>query len=275
MTALELCWGTVRPGSIEELLRAGAAGGFEAVTVTPHMAQPYLVDGARRLRRLAAELGVQVSVVDPLIAALPGVPGPDDVDPAYRPFFAYGETEAFAVAELLGAPTVNLAHFLGAPTELTALVDAVGGICERAHGRGLSVALEFIPGTGVPDLPTAMAVLTAVNAPNSGLCLDNWHLARSGGTVADIQALPAGSILVLQLSDRIEPPPDQGYVVMSDRLLPGDGEQDLAATVRAALAVSPGLRVGVEVFSPALRARSAPEAARDAGDATRAVLGLG
>jgi sugar phosphate isomerase/epimerase len=268
---LELCWGTVADSSIEDLLRAGAAGGFAAVTVTPHMTRA-VVDGGRELRQVMEDTGVRVSVIDPLIVALPGTPGPDDVDPAYRRFFAYGEEQAFAAAELVGAETVNLAHFLGAPTELPALIDAVGGVCERAQARGLAVSLEFIPGTGVPDLATAMAILTAVGAPNAGVCLDNWHLARSGGTVADIGALPAGAIRVLQLSDRVEPPADQGYVVMADRLIPGAGTQDLRAIVGAALAVSPGLRIGVEVFSAALRAEPADVAARTVGKATTAVL---
>lgn len=282
MTGLELCWGTVSAGSVEELLRAGAAGGFEAVTVTPHMALSHQTDRAdtadtadrcRRLRQLSTELGVQVSVIDPLIVALPGSPGPDDVAPEYRQFFAYGELEAFAAAELMGATTVNLAHFLGDPTDRGELVDAIGGICERAQTRGLSISLEFIPGTGVPDLPTAMAILAGVNAPNAGVCLDNWHLARSGGTPADVQALPPGSIRVLQLSDRIEPPPDQGYVVMADRLIPGHGEQNLVALVQGALTVSPDVRIGIEVFNAALAAQSANEAARAVAQATLAALG--
>jgi sugar phosphate isomerase/epimerase len=273
MISLELCWGTVRAGTVEDLLRAAAAGGFDAVTVTPHMVAPYFADGAPSLRGLSADLGVQISVIDPLIAALPGSPGPDEVAPEYRQFFAYGEAEAFATAELTGAPTVNLAHFLGRPTDRSELVDAVGGICERAGRRGLAVSLEFIPGTGVPDLPTAMAILTAVNASNSGVCLDNWHLARSGGTRADVQALPAGSIRVLQLSDRVEPPSGQGYVVMADRLIPGAGEQDVLGLTQAALAVSPGLRIGVEVFNSALQGLPADEAARTVGQATLAVLG--
>jgi sugar phosphate isomerase/epimerase len=273
MISLELCWGTVRAGSVEDLLRAAAAGGFDAVTVTPHMVAPYFAAGAPSLRGLSADLGVQISVIDPLIAALPGSPAPADVAPEYRQFFAYGEAEAFAAAELTGAPTVNMAHFLGAPTERSELVDAIGGICERASRRGLAMALEFIPGTGVPDLPTAMAILTAVNASNSGVCLDNWHLARSGGTQADVEALPAASIRVLQLSDRIEPPPDQAYVMMADRLIPGEGEQDVLGLAQAALTVSPGLRVGVEVFNAALQNQSADEAARTVARATLAVLG--
>jgi sugar phosphate isomerase/epimerase len=273
MISLELCWGTVRAGSVEDLLRAAAAGGFDAVTVTPHLVAPYFADGAPSVRGLSAELGVQISVIDPLIAALPGSPGPDEVAPQFRHFFAYGEAEAFAAAELTGAPTVNLAHFLGAPTDRSELVDAIGGICERAGRRGLAVALEFIPGTGVPDLATAMAILTAVNASNAGVCLDNWHLARSGGTLADVQALPAGSIRVLQLSDRVEPPPGQGYVIMADRLLPGAGDQDVLGLAQAALAVSPGLRIGVEVFNAALQNQSADEAARIVSQATLAVLG--
>lgn len=271
---LELCWGTVAADTAEQVLRAGAAGGYAAVTLTPYLAHQALESAGNRasIHALTDELGVQVSVIDPLIAALPGLPVGDGIPPQYRSFFAYDTVAVLEIAEAVGARTVNIAHFLGERVEFARLVDAIGSVCAGAAGRGLAIALEFLPDSGIPSLSEALAILQAVAAPNAGLTVDSWHLARSGGTVAQVAALAPGMVRVLQLSDRIAPAPDAPYTIMSDRLLPGTGELDLAGLVRAARANNPALRIGVEVFSEQLRRESAADAAVIAANALRAVL---
>ena len=72
---------------------------------------------------------------------------------------------------------------------MTAMIDAFGALCDRA-GDDLTVALEFMPYSGVPDLATAWQVVEGAGRANSGLIVDVWHWARAGMTAADLDGVP-------------------------------------------------------------------------------------
>ena len=260
--SLTLCWGTVSATTLDELADAAAAGGFDAISATPAMGL-----GA------GGPSTPPVSYVDALLGALPGSPPVDAIEPAYRRFFEPGTDNCFRAAVLTGAPVLNVAHFLGDPAPLPEMVDAFGALCARAAGDGLALTLEFIPGSGIPDLATALAVVIGSGAPNAGVLVDTWHLSRSGGKVADLAAAPAGTLTAIQVSDRRTTRAEGSYVPMSDRLLPGDGDLPLRAIVDTICANSPDAIISVEVFSTVLAALPAAEAAARAGDALRRVLG--
>lgn len=256
-----LCWGTVAATTLDELAEAAVAGGFDAISATPAMAL-----GAGRRSTPT------VSYVDALLGALPGSPRIDAIEPGYRRFFEPGTDNSFRAAALTGAPVLNVAHFLGGPAPLTEMVDAFGALCARAAAEGLRLTLEFIPGSGIPDLATALAIVTGTGAPNAGVLVDTWHLSRSGGTVADLAAAPPGTLTAIQVSDRCTAVPEGTYVPMSDRLLPGDGDLPLAAIVETICTNSSDPIVSVEVFSSVLADLPPAQAARQAGDAFRRVL---
>jgi sugar phosphate isomerase/epimerase len=163
------------------------------------------------------------------------------------------EEDGYRAAEMLDCPVVNVAHFTGKPVPLDEMSQALAAVCERSSKRGFEVTLEFIPGTGLPDLVTALKIREMVGAPNCSIMLDPWHLARSGGTLEQVQAAPPGSIGGLQLCDRTPPPPGQPYVPMSGRDLPGEGKLPLTEIVQAAMRNRPGVTAEVEVFSEELR----------------------
>jgi sugar phosphate isomerase/epimerase len=260
---LTLCWGTVAVTTLDELAEAAAAGGFGAISATPAMA----LGGGRPSTP-------PVSYVDALLGALPGSPPLDAIQPAYRHFFEPGTDNCFRAAALTGAPVLNVAHFLGDAVPLPAMIDAFGALCTRAAREGLALTLEFIPGSGVPDLATALAIVTGTGADNAGVLVDTWHLSRSGGTVADLAAAPAGTLTAIQLSDRCTTRAEGAYVPMRDRLLPGDGDLPLSQIVATVRANSADAIVSVEVFSAALAALPPAEAAARAGAAARAALPL-
>lgn len=267
-TDVALCWGTVAAPSFTALVEAAAMAGCPAVTVQPAMVADDLAGARRTLDRC----DVGAAYVDPLLTALPGSPGPGDVAPEHGRFFAHGEDDCFRVAEAVGAETINVAHFLGRAVPVPALVDAFGGLCDRAAVRGLGLVLEFIPGTGVPDLATALTVVTGCGRPNAGVLLDTWHLARSGGDLDDVRSAPSGTLRAVQLSDRVAGPDPSAYVPMSDRLLPGEGDLPLGEIVAAARANHPAVTLSVEVFSAELRDLAPADAAGRAVRATAGVL---
>jgi sugar phosphate isomerase/epimerase len=272
-----LCWGTVEGTPIPELIEIAAATGFDTITVTPAMYFAARADGHsdRDLRARLDGEGVAVSVIDPLLAALPGCPAPESVAPRFRATFEHGEADCFRAALALGAPTVNVAHYMGAPTPVEALADAVGGVAARAAQHGLTVCVEFMPEGSVVDLATAAHLVEATGAPNTGVMLDTWHFFRTAGRPADVEALPPRTVKGLQVSDARPELFGVGTDArVRDRLMPGDGAIPLVQILAIVLGAGP-VDVGVEVFDTKRPAREMAAAASAALGRVLAQVGEG
>ena len=272
-TALEigLCWGTLQNANLPELIEAAGRHGFPTLSVRPDSVLGLIESGLSEaaLRKRLADAGVRVRVVDALLAGLPGMAERQALEISGGRLNPADETACFRAAEAVGAPIVNIALFGGGPASADELAEAIGAVSARAARRGLSIVLEFIPGTAIADLHAARDIAAACGAPNCGILLDSWHLARSGGTVDDIRALAPGAIGAFQLSDRIPPPPGAPYVPMTGRDLPGEGELPLYDLTRAAMANNPSLTAEIEVFSAELRDLPIDAAAARAAQAVR------
>jgi|SRR6185437_6371291 len=271
---LELCWGTARGAALPELITVAAASGYRSIAVRPSMYYDALAEGFTDgdLRARLDDAGVVVGIVDPLTAGLPGIPPATDVPAAMRTFLSYGEDDCYTAAHGLAAPVVNIAHFMGGPQPAGRLADALGPMAERARARGVRLTLEFIPGTGIPDLPAALDLCRSVGAPNLGIMFDTWHFFRSGGTLADLADLPPGVVFAAQVSDATVDALGPTYVPMMDRLLPGQGTLPLVAILTALVANHPDLRIGVEVFRQDLRRMGPDQAARTVADAIGPII---
>jgi len=254
---------SVRQASLAELIVLAGAHGFAAVTTTPWLYTRAGVADAD-LRRLLDDHGVRVTYVDGLITALPGTPPPHPSDAS--------EEDCYRIAEALGATAINVVHINGSPTPVAELAAALGPVCDRAATRGLRIVVEFLPGTGIADLPTALELVRAVDAHNLGIVLDSWHLARSGGTPDLLEPGAAALIGAVQLSDRRRAQDLEPYVPMSGRLLPGTGELPLVDIVARIRRAHPEIPVGIEVISDEMRGLEAGAAAAAAAQALRALL---
>ena len=274
MTWLELCWGTLDRASLIELLEAAASAGYDTVAVSPHSYLRLSPGEVRAVQSFRAAHQLRVHVVDAIMAGMPGSPSADRVEPRFRHFFEYSASQVFDVASQLDAEVVNIAHFLGAAVDPDLLIDAVAGLAVEARSRGLLLTIEFLPGTGIPDVAAAHHIAAAAGPDVVSVMVDTWHHARSGGTVGDLRELPPGAIGGLQVSDREAVPAEAGYRIMEDRLLPGRGELPLRAAVSAALANNPQIAIGVEVFSRELRAMAFDDAAGAAFRALRQVVAV-
>ena len=161
-----------------------------------------------------------------------------------------------------------------APGTWTGPREAFAALCTRAAEHGLLVHIEWLPWSKIPDLATALRIVQLAAQPNGGLNIDAWHLVRSGVTVDELRDVPGSLILGVQLDDGpLEPEPNLIEATLHERTLPGDGAFDLSAIVRALRHTGTTAPIGVEVFSDALHALPAAEAARAAAEATRSVLG--
>lgn len=269
--AIGLCWAMIHRASLGETIEIAARFGFPTLEVSPFIYFAALESGASDagLRRQLRDAGVRVQVIDCISGGLPGLE--DEATEFRGQKMRRDDVETcLAVAEALDAPVLNLTHYRGKPVELPVLAEAIGDVCRKAGERGRTVALEFVPDSGIPSIGAAQTIAESCGQANCGILLDTWHLARSGGTVADIEALPAGMIRAFQLSDRTEPEPGEPYVPMSGRKLPGEGELPLGRIVSAALANNPDVTIEMEVFSEELLALPPGEAAARAARAASA-----
>ena len=258
---LELWSFTFRRATLPELALAAADAGFAAVTLTP---QVFVRSGgdAADLRRQVDDAGVRVTFVDGLCTALPGTnlpPGEPTID------------DCIHIAHATGAGAINLVHTTGVPTPVAELADAFGRACDRAAAEDLRLAIEFLPDTGIPDLPTAAAIVRAAGAANGSVLLDTWHFARGGGTLADLDADAAALVGGLQISDRSPEQDAEPYVPRRGRKLPGDGSLPLREIVDRVLHARPrppGRRRGAQRRGRRARPRRGhtPHRRRDARD---------
>jgi sugar phosphate isomerase/epimerase len=184
------------------------------------------------------------------------------------------EDDAAAHDQLLDAAAfLGAAHVLAVSEhpEVAASVDAVGRLADRAHARGLRIALEFMVFTAVRSLDEALHVIAEAGAGNVGVLVDALHLQRSGGVPEDLIGIPAGRLAYVQLCDAgREGPPDLADEARHHRLLPGEGHLPLRALAAAA---GPDVPLSIEVQSDALLATtSADERAVRALAQTRRTL---
>ena len=249
-----LWWGTVEGAGIATLTEVAGAAGFGAISVTPAMYFEARAHGSSddQLRELLALADVTVAMIDPLIYGLPGSRDPASVAPRFRATFEHGADDAFRAAEALGARSINIAHYMGAPTPLGQLIDAIGAIGRDAADRGLEVLVEFMPEGGIRDLSDAAAIVAGVAAANVAIMLDTWHFFRTAGQLDDLERLPPGTIGAVQVGDASAAAWGTGVNPPSpDRLLPGQGAVPLREIVAIARRNNPDVVVGIEVFNRA------------------------
>jgi sugar phosphate isomerase/epimerase len=273
-TAVSLCWGTVMRAGLPELLEVAGSTGFDAVSITPAMYADALSSGmsVADIRGGCAEAGVEVSLIDPLMSALPGSPDPQRAGGRFGALFSYGEDDCYRIAEALDVGTINVAHYMGEEVPVSSLVDGLGALCERAGAHGLRVLLEFMPEGSVPDLATALAIVRATGAGNVAVMFDTWHFFRTGGTLDDLEGLAPGEVGGLQASDA--PAAQHGVIEarVNSRLLPGEGAIPVGAVIDRVLTGDPDAFIGIEVFSDALNHFPMREAAALARESMRGVV---
>ena len=247
---LSLAAGTVLDAGPVELIEAAAAAGFEAcgLRLDPAATPPATVAA---IRRALGDTGLRLLDLE-VIRMRSGEPVT-----TYRPL-------------------VDLAAELGAAYLLTVSeiadegerVDRLAELTGLATDAGVGVSLEFMAFTAIRTLADAARMVEAV--PGVRVLVDALHLARTGGTAAEVAA-QATPLSLVQLCDAPREAPSGGPEALAvearhHRLLPGAGQLDLTSLVRA---VPPELPFSVEVQSDELAAqltvRQRAEAAYRAG----------
>jgi sugar phosphate isomerase/epimerase len=171
--------------------------------------------------------GLRATVCVPEVPSI--VPDPfftDPPDPAAR-----RDALAAAIRRLAAFDPVAVLVLTGSPAgrgpEATRrlVVDGLRAAADVAGELGLTLALEPYradAGSLVTELPDTVALLEEIGQPNVELVVDSWHIWDLQG-IHDHLRRYVDRIVALQINDRREPPRS-----WCDRVLPGDGELDLA-----------------------------------------------
>ncbi|MFA7440628.1 MAG: TIM barrel protein [Sphingomonadaceae bacterium] len=134
--------------------------------------------------------------------------------------------------------------------------DKLATLMGHAAGSDIRVNLEFGLFTEVKTIHHASAILREINSPVGGLLIDALHWTRSGGTVADLAALPPAWFSYAQLCDAPAPgadPADPEAILteaIDGRVALGQGGLALGPLLDA---LPEGLPVAIEERSKALR----------------------
>lgn len=269
---LVLCAGTVPQSGLRARIAAAADAGFAAISVFPHEVQAARDAGLSDadLRMLLRDHGVAIAEIDPLLSWLPGDAAGAGISEEGQRFLAASEDSFYAIADAIGARSINAVLADPRPVEAAAVADAFGALCTRADAHGLLVTLEFLPWTQIRDAATAAAIAEAAGCANGGVMLDAWHWFRGG---ADLTELPAARVFGVQLSDApAQAEPDVIDETLHRRLVPGDGDADLMGLLRQLRTGGCDAPIGVEVFSDVVALQPLRETAQQMARAARRLL---
>lgn len=222
--ALGLAHFTVLEVPPVELLRLAKAVGYASVGLRLHPAFPgapcyEIPPGSDRMREMRRRIeGDGVGVWDIEFVTI-------DAD-----FSAARLAPILESANLLGAKRLSVC---GDDPDRSRLIANFAALCDLAAEFAIGVDLECMAWRRVASLPDAVRVVAAAGRVNGGVLVDALHLSRTGGTAADVLAVPPGLIVAAQLCDAPAALPTGTDAIIqearSGRLPPGEGALPLVA----------------------------------------------
>jgi sugar phosphate isomerase/epimerase len=162
----------------------------------------------------------------------------------------------FEAAAALDAHHIKVGNIPGVPCELSKLTDRFGELCaDAARHTDAKIVYEFMPfDVNVNTVDAARAVVEGAAAPNGGVAIDTWHMSKLGIAPDELKRIPLEYLTWIELSDgQIANRDDLIDETINHRRLPGEGEFDIPAYVRACEEHGYAGPWGVEVLSEELR----------------------
>ncbi|MGI8524801.1 MAG: sugar phosphate isomerase/epimerase family protein [Pseudolabrys sp.] len=253
---------TIIRATHREMVAAAATGGFAAVgfrLIAPRPGDPVHpieggAGGVKDLHKVMDDNGVRLFDIESLW--LSPVTQPESIRPALE------------ICAALGGESVLVA---GNDPDFERMVANFAQVAALASEFGLKVAVEPTSWCVISRLDQARELLSRASAGNGGILIDTLHMDRAGETPASLAALDPALVAYVQICDarkaRPASPPELMAEARGDRLLPGEGALPLNEVLDA---LPPGIRIGVEAPIKEFADLSFNDAARRAGDATRA-----
>jgi sugar phosphate isomerase/epimerase len=179
-------------------------------------------------------------------------------------------------AEEIGADHIKIGDLGNDCADEARMTEEFALLCREASERGTKVLFEMLPAafSRAPSLDAVLAICRESGARNGGIMLDNLHLQRTATPPEDIvRKIPRELPLGVEINDgTLATPVNFLDSVVNKRLLPGDGEFDIAAFLHAVWTQGFDGPIGVEVLNEYIRKWSLGTAAAEAFAKTTRVV---
>jgi sugar phosphate isomerase/epimerase len=254
--------GTIGEEPLEARIDATRQAGYRSLSIAPSEVEVRETAGMTPagLAKLATGRGVRLNVLDPIATWVP------TSATKWRPA-TFSVDEVLRMSEGLAVESITAVAVRSRGRSLDDYVGFFASLCDRAAEQNLRIQLEFVPGSGVPDVRMAWDIVRLADRPNGGILLDSWHFFRGSPDFDVLSAIPGDRIFEVQISDG---GPLQG-TMMEDmyrrRSLPGDGDFDLGRLLTTLAEIGGLRRIGPEVLSDELHLLAPNEAALSAAGA--------
>jgi sugar phosphate isomerase/epimerase len=176
----------------------------------------------------------------------------------------------------LGAKHIKIGDLGNDCADIPKMTEEFAVLCRQAEERGTNVLFEMLPAafSRAPTLDAVLALCKGAGARNGGIMLDNLHLQRTSTPPQDIvRKIPRGLPLGVEINDgMLATPVNLIDSVINKRLLPGDGEFDIAAFLHAVWSHGYEGFIGVEVLNEYMRKWPLETAATEAFAKTEKVV---
>src|SRR5262249_2431741 len=187
------------------------------------------------------------------------------------------DVSSFAPAMELGASFgAKYATVMAAADDWSRQRDKVVATVDLAAQFGLTCSLEFAVIRPLATLPQTVRLIEE-SKRQAVICIDPLHLARSGGSPADVKALDTKYFPYAQISDGIldpgEPNPALfGKLGLGTRAMPGEGKLPLREVMAA---LPQGIPLSVELPHVLGKGQSPHQWAKSTLDSVRSFLATG
>jgi sugar phosphate isomerase/epimerase len=182
-----------------------------------------------------------------------------------------------AAAELGAWQVKTLADTSGEAVSPAAMTPSWVEIAERAASVGAQLALEPVPWSNLATVEAGARFVQAAGHANGGVVVDIWHVVRGGSTLAGVEvALDPNHLFCVELTDGRGPlPAGTSWEDDADdnRLLPGEGDWDVAGFVASMRRLGYEGPWGIEISSDGFRRLPLDEAVTSASASLRRFVG--
>lgn len=252
-----------------------AAAGFTALSLMPGDVWALEAAGmtAPEIAARIADAGLRVAEMDCTACWMPRQHTQGDGGDLSLLLRGLTAQKVVDTAARIGAASVVAVDLCSTPPSLDEAAEGFAQLCDYAAQHGLRAHIEFLPVGGIRTLAQGWAIVSAAGCGNGGLTIDAWHFFRSGSTLEELAQIPGDRIHTVQLCDApATPQPDLWTELMTARLLPGEGDLDVAGLVRTLDAIGSTAPIGVEVFNARQNDQTLAQVAGDWAGAARTIL---
>ena len=245
-------------GDLKEKLAAIAAAGFSGVEIFEN---DFLAfdGGPREVGRMVRDHGLEISLYQPF-RDFEGMPEPQRArtfDRAERKFDVMEELGTDMMLVCSNVSPISLGGIDRAAADFRELG-------ERAQRRGLKVGFEALAwGRHVSDHRDAWEVVRRADHAAVGVILDSFHTLARGIDPDTIRSIPGDRIAFIQLADAPKIDMDLLYWSRHFRNMPGEGDLDVPAFMRAVMATGYQGVISLEIFNDQFRGGSPKSIAVD------------